>query len=218
MGRPAGSRNPDFETTRATLLRAARARLSEADGARASFRELSAAAGVSVATMRHYFGSREGVIAAVLAQWNKEGQRYLLEVATGPVGPVRSSLAWLLANVGEGFRRGLDEVHAIGLSAGLREPALGPAYLREVFDPTLEAVEARLARHVARGELSAGEVRHMALALIGPPLLALLHQGALGGTHTRPLAYDRLCADHLDGFLRAYGTGHEAPAEPGAPS
>lgn len=190
------------------LASAARGRLGAADGTRASFRELSAAAGVSVATMRHYFGTREGLITAVLEMCNAAGQRYLLEVAAGPIGLVGESLAHVLARIGAGFRHGgLAQVHAIGLSAGLREPVLGPAYLQQVFEPTVESLEARLARHVARGELRAGDLRHMALSLVTPPLLVLLHQGALGGACTRPLSYEAFCADHLAGFLRAYGAG-----------
>lgn len=216
MGRPAGSRNPDFEVQKKRLLRAALARLAEPDGARASFRELASAAGVSVATLRHYFESREQLIEEALALSHDDGQRYLFEVATGPLPPVRASLGGFLAYLALGFRSGLDRVHAFGLSAGMQEARLGPAYLREIFDPTLEAVEARLARHVARGELVPGDVRHMALTLVGPPVLALLHQGVLGGVHTRPLSYEAFCADHLAGFLRAFGTGHEAPPEPGA--
>ena len=197
------------------MLRAALVRLGEPDGARASFRELATATGVSVATLRHYFESREQLIEEALALVHGDGQRYLLEVATGPLPPLKASLAGLLMYLGVGFRNGVDRIHAFGLAAGMQQERLGPAYLREVFDPTLEAVEARLARHVARGELIAGDVRHMALMLVGPPLLALLHQGVLGGVHTRPLSYEALCGDHLAAFLRAYATGHEAPAEPG---
>lgn len=216
MGRPTGSRNPDFEATRASLVRAVQARLAAPEGTRASFRELATAAGVSVSTLRHYFGSREGVLAAVLAHWHDQGQRYLLAVATGPLAPPRESLGLVLAMVGRGFQGGgLDEVFAIGLASGLRQPDLGPAYLGKVLDPTLEAVEARLARHVARGELRQVEVRHMALSLMSAPLLALLHQGPLGGARCRPLSYERLCEDHLEGFLRAFGTGYEGPREPG---
>lgn len=206
MGRPTGSRNPDFEPTRARLARAALVRLAEPDGTRASFRELAAAAGVSVATMRHYFGTREGLITALLEMSKAAGERYLLEVAAGPIGPVAESLAHVLARIGEGFRQGaLAQIHAIGLSAGLREPVLGPAYLQQVLEPTIEALEARLARHIARGDLRGGEVRHLALSLVTPPLMALLHQHALGGACTRPLSYEAFCADHLAGFLRAHG-------------
>ncbi|HVK63937.1 MAG TPA: TetR/AcrR family transcriptional regulator [Polyangium sp.] len=216
MGRPAGSRNPDFETTRASLVASVQKRLSEPDGPRASFREMAAAAGVSVATLRHYFGSREGVVSAVLSHWHERGQRYMLEVATGPLLPVRASLRGFLFYLELGFRSGVGEVHAIGIACGLREPTLGPKYLCEVLDPTLESVEARLARHVARGELRAGDVRQMALALVSPPLLVLLHQHPLGGTKARPLDWDKFADEHIEAFLRAYGTGHEAPAEPGA--
>jgi len=216
MGRPAGSRNPDFEATRASLVAAVQKRLSAPDGTRASFRDMAASAGVSVATLRHYFGSREGVVSAVLSHWHERGQRYMLEVATGPLLPVHASLRGFLAYLELGFRSGVGEVHAIGLACGLREPTLGPKYLCEVLDPTLESVEARLARHVARGELRAGEVRQMALAFVSPPLLALLHQGPLGGTAARPLDWEKFADEHVEAFLRAYGTGHEAPPEPGA--
>ena len=205
MGRPAGSHNADFESTRARLLRGVFARLAEPDGSRASFRDLAAAAGVSVATLRHYFGTREGVIAALFEQSHEAGRRYLLEVAAGPIGPVRESLAHVLARIGEGFRAGmLDKLHAIGLSTGVLDPKLGPAYLCSILEPTIEAVEARLARHVARGELRAGDLRHMALSLLAPPLVALLHQGALGGARTRPLSYEAFCAEHVEGFVRGY--------------
>jgi AcrR family transcriptional regulator len=216
MGRPLGTRNPDFETTRATLMAALQKRLATAEGIRTSFRQMASAVGVSVATLRHYFGTREGVIAALLAQWHEMGQTYMLEVATGPLPPVRASLVGFLSYFELGFRDGLEEVHAIGLAAGLREPTLGPRYLCDVIDPTLECVEARLARHVARKELRQEDVRTMALALVSPALLVLLHQGPLGGKQTRPLDWETFVTAHVDGFLRAYGTGYEAPPEPGA--
>lgn len=206
MGRTPGSKNVDFDATREALLQAARARLMEPGGARASFRDLAAAAGVSGATMRHYFGSREGIIKAILALDHLRGTPYLLEVATGPLGPLATSLAWLLARITEGFRLGkLGEVHALGLSAGMRDAALGPAYVNEILEPTLKAVEARLARHLADGELRSCDLRTAALALVAPALLALLHQGELGGAACRPLDIDAFLRDHLEGFVRAYG-------------
>lgn len=216
MGRPTGSRNPDFEATRAALVVALQKRLAEPDGTRVSFREMAAAAGVSVATLRHYFNTREGAIAAVLHHWNERGQRYLLEVATGPLPPVRVSLTSFLQFLAFGWASGLGEVHAIGIACGLREPELGPRYLCDVLDPTLESVEARLARHIARGELQNVDVRHLALALLSAPILVLLHQGPLGGTNTRPLQWEKFAEDHINGFLRAYGTGLELAPEPGA--
>jgi AcrR family transcriptional regulator len=207
MGRPAGSHNPDFEATRARLLRGVFTRLAEPDGARASLRDLAAAAGVSVPTLRHYFGTRAGVVSALFEHSHQVGSRDLLEVAAGPIGPVHASLSHVLDRIGEGFRAGmLDKLHAIGLSAGMMDPTVGPAYLRWILEPTLESLEARLARHVAAGDLRGGDLRNMALSLLCPPLVVLLHQGALGGAGTRPLSYEAFCADHVAGFLRAYGT------------
>jgi len=207
MGRPRGSRNPDFEHTRAGLLAAVRKRLDEPDGAHASFRELAAAAGVSAATLRHYFGSREGVIEAALAHSHKLGMPYMLNVATGPLGPLRESLRWLLDQFIHGAHTTIvADVHALGLSAGLRDPKLGPAYLNEVLEPSLQAVEARLARHVAQGDLAPCDLRHAAISLIAPVLVATLHQWLLGGKGCRPLDLEAFVRDHLEAFIRAHGS------------
>lgn len=213
MGRPPGTRNAGFDATRAELLAAARARLGEPDGARASFRELAAAAGVSVATLRHYFGSRQGLLEALLAHAHTEGAPYLLQVAAGPLGPLRESVRWLLGAVAEGFARGgLEKLHTIGLATGLGAPAIGPAYVREVLEPTLQCVEARLVRHVAAGELRPCDARVAAIALVGPLLVALLHQGPLGGRACRPLDMGAFIEEHAAQFERAYGVS--APATP----
>ncbi len=205
MGRPPGSRNATFEARRAELLRGVRARLLEPDGARASFRDLAAAAGVGPATMRHYFGTRTGVIEAALEQIYGEGLPYLMMVTQPPDAPLRPSLERLLAMVARGMSGGLGEVHALGLAAGLRDPDLGPAYLDRVLEPTLQAFEAHLAHHAARGEMRPGiDLRVAALALLSPIVLGALHQHELSGARCRPLDVSALVAQHLDAWLRGY--------------
>lgn len=204
MARVKGSRNADYERERARLLDAVRPRLLEADGAQASFRQLADAAGVSVATLRHYFGSRETLVGEVMVEMHRRGLPYLLASATEPHGPVRESLQWLLQSLLRGWRGGVGEVHAFGLTAGLGHATLGPAYVKELLEPTLQAVEARLARHIADGELARCDVRHAALELVAPVLLGLLHQVQLSGADCRPLDVERFLADHLDTFLRAH--------------
>src|SRR5690349_5848480 len=76
MARVKGSRNADYEKERARLLEAARLRLLAPDGAQASFRELAEAAEVSVATLRHYFGSRETLVMEVMADMHRRGLPY----------------------------------------------------------------------------------------------------------------------------------------------
>ena len=65
MTRTVGARNVQFGERRNALIAKARERLSLQTGDSPSFRELALAAGVSVATLRHYFGSREALIKAV---------------------------------------------------------------------------------------------------------------------------------------------------------
>lgn len=205
MGRPPGSRNPDYDATRATLARAMHSRLAAPEGSRASFRELAATAGVSIATLRHYFGDREGAIDAVLGAAHVAGLPYLQEVATGPIGPVRASLEWLLQYCVDGLLHGgVASLHELGMAAGFQEPTIGPSYLAHILEPTLQAVEARLARHVAAGELRATDLRVAAIELISPVLVAVLHQRGLGGVHVRPLDLGAFTTAHLASFLRSY--------------
>lgn len=204
MARVKGSRNADYAEERKRLVAAVSPRLMAPEGAQASFRELAATAGVSVATLRHYFGTREALLAEVLAAMHQSGLPYLHAAATEPHGPLRESLRWLLDQVVEGWEYGVGAMHAYGLTAGLGNTELGPAYVRELLEPTLQAAEARLARHVAEGELRRCDVRHAALALLSPVVLGLLHQKQLLGAQCRPLELSRFLEDHLEGFLRAY--------------
>ncbi|WP_204484328.1 TetR/AcrR family transcriptional regulator [Archangium primigenium] len=205
MARVKGSRNADYAQERERLLTAVRQRLLARDGAQASFRELAEVAGVSVATLRHYFGSREALMAEMMADMHRRGLPHLLSVATGARGPVRESLQWFLRAFAKGWREGaVGEVHAFGLTAGVGHATLGPVYLQELLEPTLQAAEARLSRHIAEGELRRCDVRHAALELVSPVVLGLLHQVQLSGASSRPLDVERFLEDHLDTFLRAH--------------
>jgi AcrR family transcriptional regulator len=212
MARVKGSRNADYEKERERLLHAVRERLLAKDGAQASFRELSEVAGVSVATLRHYFGSREALLAEVMADMHQRGLPYLHATATEFHGPVRESLKWLLQQFLMGWRAGVGEVHAFGLTASLGHEKLGPVYVQELLEPTLQATEARLSRHIADGELRRCDVRHAALELVCPVVLGLLHQVQLAGSRCRPLDVERFLEDHLDTFLRAHAPEAEPPA------
>lgn len=218
MGRPPGARNAGFDSTRAALVRGMRTRLMRADGARVSFRELASAAGVGPATLRHYFGSRTEAIASVLDAARAEGAPYLLLVTRPPTMPLAESLAFLLHMVLRGMRGGLGDLHALGLAAGLRDPALGPGYLDHVLEPTLQAFEAHLAHHAASGALRPGtDLRLAALELLAPVLLAALHQDQLGGARCRALDLDAVLEPHLAAWLRAWAREPAAaPVVPGS--
>ena len=218
MARVKGSRNADYEKERARLLEAVRLRLLVKDGAQASFRELAEVAGVSVATLRHYFGSREALLTEVMADMHQRGLPYLHATATEFHGPVRESLGWFLQQLLVGWRMGVGEVHAFGLTASLGHEKLGPVYVQELLEPTLQATEARLSRHIADGELRRCDVRHAALELVCPVVLGLLHQMQLSGARCRPLDVERFLEDHLDTFLRAHAAEPERPAPERGPA
>ena len=204
MGRPAGRHNADYAASREALLERLAAQVVKPHGAQASLRELAREAGVTPPTLHHYFGTREDVLAAVLVHLRQRGQRFLDAAASWPVrGGVRASLHWLLSSLVMGWQAAVGAIHALGFSAGLGDPRLGPAYVNEVLEPTLQATETRLRRHVEAGELERCDVRHAALELIAPVVLGLFHQDNLFGRTCRPLDLDAFLSDHLRRFLRA---------------
>jgi AcrR family transcriptional regulator len=214
MSRPIGRRNADYTQERQNLIERLRPALLRPGGAELSFRELAAAAEVSPATLRHYFGSREQLLAEFMVELRRIGLPYLLAAATQPIDGVRESLDWLLRQIVKGWTFGVGAIHTLGLTAGLGHDKLGPSYINEVLEPTLQAAEARIARHVSTGELEACDLRHAALELLAPLLLGLLHQNNLHGAGCRPLDLEAFLRDHLDRFLRAYGAVKRGTADP----
>jgi AcrR family transcriptional regulator len=207
MTRTVGARNAQFEERRSALIAKARERLSLQTGEPPSFRELALAAGVSVTTLRHYFGSREALIKAVFEFYLVTGQRHL-DRARAPEAvdvDLEASLKVFLSRVVMGWTQGfVGELHRIGLAEGLRNTRTALDYLNDVLEPTLQALEHRLKNYVAQGVVVDCDTRHAALMLLSPLLLALLHQHDLGGTRCRPLAIPALIDEHVRVFVRAY--------------
>jgi AcrR family transcriptional regulator len=207
MARTAGARNAQFEERRNALITKARSRLSMQGAEAPSFRELALAAGVSVATMRHYFGTRDGLIQAIFAQSLESGRRHLSSARAPQPAAIdfESGLKSFLQRVVIGWTEGqVGALHRIGLAEGLRSPATALAYLADILEPTLQALEQRLRVDAERGVIVECDTRHAALMLLSPILLALLHQHDLGGTRCRPLAIPALIDEHVRVFARAY--------------
>jgi AcrR family transcriptional regulator len=212
VGRRTGSRNLDYDRTRDRILSDLVESILASDRSHLSFRELAHAAGVAPSTLRHYFPDREQVIEAVLARVHELGIRHVAEGATAERGPAPEALRWFLGDLATGWVRGVGRAHVLGLVEGLGEPAIGPAYLRALLEPTLQSAEARVALHVARGEIAPCDVRHAAVELVSPVIVALLHQKALGGGGVRHLDLGTFLDEHVLRFLRAY-----APVRGGRP-
>lgn len=203
MVKTKGAKSSGHDQKRAALLRAFRERLIAPNLPPPSLRELVAAAGVSMPTVRHYFGRREDLVTALLQDFGRQGAVYLEQARTTDL-PFDASIRALCQGVSIAFSYGLLDIHTLGLREGLCNDPVGPAYLDHVLEPTILAIEDRLKVHQQRGEMRPADTRVAALGLISPLLLGYLHQGELGGAQTRPLDKEQFLAAHCEAFFRAY--------------
>lgn len=207
MARPKGARDGDYEEKRGALVRRMMLRLMRRETARPSLRELAVVAGVSVPTLRHYFGGRSEVVAAIFEAFLKLGERRLLMVAEAPA-PFADSVREFAHSFLVGMRRAgpvrLGDAFAVGLAEGLLDPALGPSALRYLVDPAQQALQRRLDEHVARGEMIETNTRAASLMLLSPILIAALHQDQMGGSECNPLDLESALSEITDAFIRAY--------------
>jgi AcrR family transcriptional regulator len=169
-------------------------------------RQLAIAAGVTVPTLRHYFGDREDLVEAVLEEIFVHGERYL-ERGAEPYGDLDQSVRAFLATFAEVLIDGprLGDKIAIAFLEGFYSKRLGPLALNYVIEPPLQAMERRLAAHQARGELGEVDLRCAALMLISPLVVACMHQQQMFGDDVRPLDFAPLIDAAASSFMKAYG-------------
>ncbi|PTS89270.1 TetR/AcrR family transcriptional regulator [Caulobacter sp. HMWF009] len=214
VSRPRGSRDADHEAKRRDLLGRMATRLMSRTVARPSLRDLAAAAEVSVPTLRHYFGSRQAVVDAVMAECLRRGREGLEALRHSDL-PFADSIRLYADSLVRALQAPRDvvlgDVFAVSLAEGVMDPDVGISALNHIIEPTLQVLEARLQVHVQRGEMIPVDVRAAGLMLLSPLLLASLHQNQLQGSHVRPLALEALAAAVSDGFVRAYGRGGPGP-------
>lgn len=180
-------------------------RLKQLDETRPSLRQLAAAADVTVPTLRHYFGSREEVVEAVLTEHRRLGDIYI-QRSSEPRGGLRESIRSYLGDLAWAMTNGprVGDLFAVGFIEGLLNQRLGPVCLENLIDPVVDALVIRLQAHRERGELDATDLRHAALMLVSPLLVACQHQYTMFGCGTRPLDMERFLDDLTDAFVRAH--------------
>lgn len=100
----------------------------------------------------------------------------------------------------------LGDVIAVSLAEGLLDAEVGPAALRHIVDPAVDAFAVRLQDHIDRGEMIAADTRAAALMLFTPLMIAVLHQDQMGGSTCNPLDLERLAEELSSAFLRAYAS------------
>jgi len=204
MGRPAGRRSDDYEDKRRALAHAVYQSLI--DDATISWSAMAERAGVSRPTLTHYFGDRHGAVRAALTVAASEGRRFLGHIVTMPSEDPEQTLTLLLTLIVVTWRdRGVGRLHDVGIQTGLGDPDSARCYLTEIQDPLVESIQHLLERMVTEGRLRHPHPRQGALQLLGPVVLALLHQNGLKGRHLSPLDEDALARETARGFVAAYG-------------
>lgn len=203
-----GAKNADHEAKRAAMVAAIAPVVMRAAPERPSLREMAKAAGVSVNNLRHYFGTREGVLEAVFAAMGIAGEPYIRRAIGFCDLPAPLGLRRLLEEIVAAWTPDqLGGLHRSGLSEGLGSEELGPAYVEHLLEPTLAVAERMLEIWRERGELGVADeqLRAAGLALMAPVILALVHQRGLQGDRLRPIDFPAFIEAHVDGFLRGWG-------------
>lgn len=191
MPRPLGRRNPDYEEKRDRLAQDLADFVLRSELKRASFRQLAHAGAVAEPTLRHYFGDREGVAAELLRVLAERAAPFIEAVAEP--GPdldtsVEGYVALSKAGVAHG---GFARAHVFGLLEGVADDFVGRAYLTELLEPSLVALERRLGTHMPAGT-SPIRLRAAALMIFAPMLLSVIHQKLLDGEKAAPMDLDAL--------------------------
>jgi AcrR family transcriptional regulator len=207
MPRPKGARDADYDVKRRALLHRMTSRLMRREVARPSLRQLADAAGVTVPTLRHYFGSRAEIVDAILEEYRRLGEARLQSIAAdaAPFGDsIREFAGSLIRGMSAPREVRLGDVFAVSLAEGLLDREIGPSALRHIIDPSVDALQARLQLHISRGEMVSTDTRAAALMLISPILVAVLHQDQMGGSGCNPMDVERLADEISAAFVRAY--------------
>ncbi len=160
-----------------------------------SLRQFAIKAGVSEPTLRHFFTDRQGVVTALIGFF-AEGAKHFLEQSSQPEASLHEAVSGYgnLALAGAQSRL-FAQAHAFALVESIHDPEVARTYLQTIIEPSLQALEHRLAPSVDPEGSNPDRVRHATLALYGPTLIAILHQQLLKGDEIRPLDMSAFVAD-----------------------
>lgn len=202
-GKPKGTRNREYEDKRSKLLTSAGLIFLKEPTVKQSLRQIAEGVGVTIPTLNHYFGGRDGVISAYLEFTWQSAHWHLLDAAE-PKGDLGACIRLKLENLRDAFcHYGLEQLHIFGITEGLGNSSLGPAYLNFFLEPTLQAAEAWMAHYQKKGEISKDiDLRFAALTLYAPLLTLLMHQNHLGGKLVRFVEIDLFIDGHSKNFLK----------------
>jgi len=152
-----------------------------------SLRQFAIKAGVSEPTLRHYFADRQGVVTAII-EFFAEGARDWLQRSAEPAASVEEAVRGYAGLALEGADTDtFAQAHAFALVESIHDPVVARAYLDLIVEPSLKAIESRLAPALDPDGAFPDRVRHGAISLYAPILIAVVHQRLLRGAEARPL-------------------------------
>lgn len=152
-----------------------------------SLRQFAIKAGVSEPTLRHYFTDRRGVVITIIGYF-ADGAREWLERSAQSAPSLEAAVNGYGDLAMEGSRSDVfAQAHAFAFVESIHDRDVARAYLEQIIEPSLNALERRLAPGVDPDGIKPETVRHAAIFLYAPVLVAVLHQRLLAGEETRPL-------------------------------
>jgi TetR/AcrR family transcriptional regulator len=176
------------EHVRTRLLNAAVRVFDRKGYAGASVREIAEAAGVSKPALYYHFGSKEGMLLAILRQAEQQVTE-AMERAVARAGSARDRIAALCVDVYGMFEQNVP-VARVAHSVFLGPPDVAPPFDVTVFEARFRSALERL----ASDGVASGEVRD-----VPPGDLALAVMGILEGCNERQLhpAFEPVGVDGL---------------------
>jgi TetR/AcrR family transcriptional regulator len=164
--RPAPPAAEQDEHVRTRLLNAAVRVFDRKGYAGASVREIAEMAGVTKPALYYHFGSKEGVLLAVLRQAQEEFAG-AVDQAVARTGTARNRIAALCEDVYGLFGRHVP-VARVAHAVFFGPPDGAPPFDVTVFEARLrQAIEQIVADGLVSGELRAVSIRDVALAVMG---------------------------------------------------
>ena len=199
MPRPVGARNKDFLAKRQALLGKLTDFALSSDLRRPSLRQFAIAAGASEPTLRHYFNDRQGVVLAVLEEIGARGSLIWDTIST-PASDQETAIIEYFRISEAGMRHGgFVRAHAFGIIEGVADDEAGQAYLENVLEPALAAIEKKI-QNTPGAPKDPAALKAAAFAALSPMLVISMHQDLLGGNKTDPISAEHLF-EHLQAWL-----------------
>jgi AcrR family transcriptional regulator len=204
MPRPLGRRNPDYEEKKDRLISDLTDFVLRSELTRPSFRQMAMAGAVAEPTLRHYFGDRETVAGEILRLLGERASPLMAAVGQSGAPTAQDAIASYMQLSQAGVAHGaFARAHAFGLVEGVADERVGRAYLEELLEPSLQALESRLSPFLAQ-DASRADKRAAALMMFAPMLLAVIHQQLLGGAESAPIDLPDLFAAIARHATRAF--------------